>query len=134
MADITRWELIRDILVLQVKLAVDALRDLILSPLSLVAGVLDLLTGGQQPGRLFYPLLAAARRTEQLINLFGEADRAMPRPAASPATDPVSIDAFVARFERTVVEQYQRGGVTASAKAAIDRSLDALSRAHPPRS
>jgi len=134
MADVTRWELIRDILVLQVKLAVDALRDLILSPLSLVAGVLDLLTGGQQPGRLFYPLLVAARRTEQLINLFGEADRAMPRPAASPATDPVSIDAFVARFERTVVEQYQRGGVTASAKAAIDRSLDALSRGRPPRS
>ena len=134
MADVTRWELIRDILVLQVKLAVDALRDLILSPLSLVAGVLDLLTGGQQPGRLFYPLLVAARRTEQLINLFGEADRAMPGPAEAPATDPASIDAFVARFERTVVEQYQRGGVTASAKAAIDRSLDALSRGRLPRS
>lgn len=134
MADATRWELIRDILVLQVKLAVDALRDLILSPLALVAGVLDLLTGGQQPGRLFYPLLVAARRTEQLINLFGEADRAMPRPVASPATEPVSIDALVARFERAVVEQYQRGGVTASAKAAIDRSLDGLNRARSPKS
>jgi hypothetical protein len=133
MAAVTRWELIRDVLVLQVKLAVDALRDLILSPLSLVAGVLDLLTGGQQPGRLFYPLLVAARRTEQLINLFGEADHVMPRPVASPSTDPVSIDAFVARFERTLVEQYQRGGVTASAKAAIDRSLDALSRARSPK-
>jgi hypothetical protein len=58
----------------------------------------------------------------------------MPRSAASPTPDPVSIDAFVARFERTVVEQYERGGVTASAKAAIDRSLDALSRARPPDS
>jgi hypothetical protein len=128
----TRWELIRDILVLQLKLAVDAIRDLIVSPVSLVAGVLDLLTGGQQPGRLFYAVLVAGRRTEQLINLFGEASRVMPRSAAPSAADPISIDAFVARFERTVVEQYQRGGVTASAKAAIDRSLDALNRARPP--
>jgi hypothetical protein len=58
----------------------------------------------------------------------------MPRSAASPTPDPVSIDAFVARFERTVVEQYERGGVTASAKAAIDRSLDAIGRSHSPSS
>jgi hypothetical protein len=41
---------------------------------------------------------------------------------------------IVARFERAVVEQYQRGGVTASAKAAIDRSLDGLNRARSPKS
>ena len=127
----TRWELIRDVLVLQVKLAVDAMRDLIVSPVSLVAGVLDLLTGGERPGRLFYSVLVAGRRTEQIINLFGEADRLVPRSAASSRANSVSIDALVTRFERMIVEQNERGGVTASAKAAIDRSLDALSNAGP---
>lgn len=123
----TRWELIRDIVVLQLKLAVDALRDLLISPASIVAGIVDLLRGGERPGRLFYSVLAAGRRSEQLINLFGDADRSASD--AEPArAEPASIDAVVARLERLLVEQYERGGITASAKSAIDRSLDALGR------
>jgi hypothetical protein len=38
------------------------------------------------------------------------------------------IDAVIGRLERLLVEHYERGGVTASAKAAIDRSLDAIAR------
>lgn len=44
-----------------------------------------------------------------------------------PHGGPASIDALAERLERVLVEQVERGGVTASAKAAIDRSLDALS-------
>lgn len=124
----TRWELIRDVLVLQLKLVADALRDLLISPASIVAGVLDLIQGGERPGRLFYAVLAAGRRSEQIINLFGEAER---EPTRSAAADPASIDAVVGRLERMIVEQYERGGITASAKTAIDRSLDALSRGRP---
>lgn len=127
----TRWELIRDILVLQLKLAVDALRDLVVSPVSLVAGVVDLLTGGERPGHYFYSVLVAGRRTEQLINLFGDADRVVPRSAGDSGAEVASIDALVTRLEKMIAEQYERGGVTASAKAAIDRSIDALSRARP---
>ena len=38
-----RWTLIRDILVLQLKLIVDGFRDLILVPISLVVGFVSLL-------------------------------------------------------------------------------------------
>ena len=38
------------------------------------------------------------------------------------------MDSLVAQVERLMVDQYERGGVTASAKQAIDRSLDAISR------
>lgn len=126
----TRWELIRDIAVFQLKLALDALRDLVLSPVSLVAGVADLVAGGERPGRRFYGVLLAGRRSERLINLFGEADRVAPRPGGREA-EGASLDALVARFERVIVEQYERGGITASAKATIDRSIDALGRALP---
>jgi hypothetical protein len=118
----TRWELIRDLLAFQLKLAADALRDFVISPIALVAGVIDLVRGGARTGELFQAVLAAGRRSERIINLFGEESLA--------EGEKSSIDALVGRFEKLVVEQYEKGGVTASAKAAIDRSLDAIEQLH----
>jgi hypothetical protein len=122
----SRWELIRDIAVFQLKLAVDALRDVVMVPVSLTAGLVDLLTGGERPGRLFYDVLIAGRRSEAWINLFGEADRVGPEPAAK--DDPATIDRVVQRVEGLIVEQFERGGMTAAAKQAIDRSLNTLTK------
>ncbi len=122
-----RWVFLRDLLVFQGKLALDGLRDLVLSPVSLVVGLLDLLLGGDPPGRRFYRLLRAGRRSEGWIDLFGAAAR----PGATDLAvrvAPQSFDGIVSRLERIVLEQYQSGGMTASAKQAIDRWLDALER------
>jgi hypothetical protein len=43
----SRWHLIRDVAVFQLKLGLDALRDLVLSPISLIAGIVDLVFGGE---------------------------------------------------------------------------------------
>ena len=119
-----RWEFLRDVLVFQLKLLLDAVRDLVLSPVSIVAGVIDLISGDEPPGRYFYRLLAFGGRTDTWINLFG-----MPgRPDEPGGDEGVTIDSLVAQVERLIVDQYERGGVTASAKQAIDRSLDAISR------
>jgi len=120
-----RWHLVRDIVVFQVKLALDGLRDFVFSPLSIVAGVIDLITGGDQPGRRFYRVLALGGRTEGWINLFG-APSVPGHPELSESGR--SIDTVVKQVEGLVVEQYERGGLTASAKEAIDRSLDKISR------
>ena len=54
-----RWVLLRDLGVLQVKLIVDGLRDLVLVPLSLVAGIVSLASSkDNRPGPQFYHLLA----------------------------------------------------------------------------
>ena len=118
----TRWKLIRDVAVFQVKLAADALRDLALSPVSLVAAALDLLTRGEQPGRRFYDVVRTGRRTEEWINLFGadHSDKSFEEPS------PASLDALVARVEELVVGDHERGGVSASVKNTVDRSLDAI--------
>ncbi len=121
----TRWQLIRDLAVFQLKLVIDALRDVVLSPISLVAAVVDLVRGGERPGRYFYDVLIAGRRSEAWINLWGEADRVAPRPRDA---ESASLDAMLERVEQLLVEQVERGGVTAAAKAAIDRSLDTISR------
>ncbi len=119
-----RWEFLRDVLVFQLKLFLDAARDLVLSPVSIVAGVIDLVSGDEPPGRYFYRLLAFGGRTDTWINLFGKSGR--PEEPGGDESD--TIDSLVAQVERLMVDQYERGGVTASAKQAIDRSLDAISR------
>jgi len=124
----TRWDLIRDLVVFQVKLAIDALRDIVLSPVSLVAGLFDLILEGDRPRHL-YRVLLLGRQTERWINLFGEADRVEPRSLSTGDEDsPESLDTIVGQVEELIVQEYERGGVTASAKAAIDRSLDVLTR------
>lgn len=120
-----RWELIRDVVVFQVKLALDALRDFAFAPLSITAAVVDLITGGSNPGRYFYAVLALGGKTEGWINLFGA-----PRleGGSQLTSEGPTIDSLVKQVEGLVVEQYERGGLTSSAKEAIDRSLDAISR------
>jgi hypothetical protein len=120
-----RWHLLRNVLVFQMKLAVDALRDFVLSPLSLGAALLDLATGTDREPLYFEQILALGRRSEGWINLFGR------EPDAGVARNP-GIDRLVERMESLVIEQYERGGITAQAKAAIDRSLDAVATGRRP--
>jgi hypothetical protein len=121
-----RWTLIRDILVLQLKLIVDGLRDFILVPISLVVGVISLLKAGNANGSEFYELLRAGRRSERWINLFGAADRVYGPSIADDRFPADDIDEMVSRVESFVVEEYQEGGVTRQAKEQIDRALDSL--------
>jgi hypothetical protein len=101
-----KWTLIRDIAVLQVKLVVDGLRDLILVPASLVAGIISLSkTKDGVPGNELPPEV-----TEQ--NHFGDAD----------------IDDIVSRVESFVVDEYKRGGVTAQARDRMNKAMDAMRR------
>jgi hypothetical protein len=121
-----RWTLIRDILVLQVKLVVDGLRDVILVPISLIIGIVSLLKAGNASGAEFYELLRVGRRSERWINLFGAAERVY-GPAINedrfPAED---IDKMVSRVESFVIDEYQQGGVTRQAKERLDRAIDSL--------
>lgn len=124
------WTLVRDVAVLQVKLLVDGLRDLVLVPASLVAGIVSLVNGRDgKPGTEFYRLLAIGKRSERWINLFGALQPAPDSSAAEPAAD---IDDLVARVETFVVDEYRRGRLTKQAKDRIDEALAALERRKKP--
>ncbi|UCG75663.1 MAG: hypothetical protein JSV95_13265 [Gemmatimonadota bacterium] len=125
-ATTSRWELVRDALVFQGKLFVDGLRDAAMIPLSIVAAVMDLLGIGARAGRNFYDVVLFGRQTERWINLFSAADRLLPEGTAD--SPPSGLDVLLQRLEDMVVEEYQRGGITTSAKAAVDRALDNLQR------
>ena len=125
---LNRRDLIRDIAVLQVKLVVDGFRDLLLVPVSLIVGLISLVTGGPNPGIEFYELLRLGKRSEKWINLFGAAER-MPVEALQERPLPVGdIDEMVTRVESFIVDEYKTGGVTKQAKERLDQALDILHR------
>lgn len=123
-----RWTLIRDLVVFQVKLAFDAMRDLLLVPISIGAGIVSLLKSGDGPGTEFYDLLRFGRRSERWINLFGAADNI---PDSNISADPFpgeDVDELVHKVESFVVAEYRKGGMTAQAKDRLDRAINTLHR------
>ena len=115
--------------VLQVKLVVDGLRDLILVPASLVAGILSLASGSSdRPGPQFYQLIRLGKQSEIWINLFKAYENAPPEVTQDYSFGESNMDEIVRKVESFVVEEYRRGGVTAQAKERIDRALNAIQR------
>lgn len=91
----TRWRLLRDVLVFQVKAALEAVLDVTLIPLSLFAAGADLLLGNWQSPRWFHAVLRFGERCETRINLWGVAPPGAGTP--QPEVDAVmrSIEALV---------------------------------------
>ncbi len=71
----SRSEVIHDTIVLQLKLIVDGVRDLLLMPVAFFAAVLGLIMHKKKPGRYFYRLLNYGKISEQWIGLFEEAHK-----------------------------------------------------------
>jgi len=123
------WTLIRDIAVLQVKLVVDGLRDLILVPASLIAGIISLSkTKDGVPGTEFYTLVGVGKQSERWINLFGAYKNAPPEVTEENHFGDADIDDIVSRVESFVVDEYKRGGVTAQARDRMNKAMDAMRR------
>ena len=95
-------QLIRHAVVLQLKLFLEGIKDLLLGPIALAALALDLLVRGKRDGRLFYDTLRRGARFEDFLNLYG----ALPerRESDEPPTSP-TIDRFIEKAERQIQER-----------------------------
>ena len=123
------WVLLRDIAVLQFKLVVDGLRDLLLVPASLVAGLISLAkTKNGAPGHEFYALVSMGKQSERWINLFGALDNAPADVAEQNHFGEADIDDIVSKVESFVVDEYKRGGVTRQARDRMEQAIDAMRR------
>ena len=112
-----RGTLVRNSLVFQLKLMADGFRDLLLLPVSLIATVIGLLRGGDNPEREFNQVIEVGRASEQWINLFGTH-------GSAESTNPVaSIDTLFARVEDTLKQQYQAGGISERVQVEVENVL-----------
>lgn len=127
--DITRWAIIRDMLVFQVKLTMDAIRDLLLSPVSIICGLVDILKGHSLSKSYFHKLMAFGHQTDSWLNLFGNhnKDNENLHVTGNQKTKAdVNVDQLFTQVESLLKEQHGKGGLTASAKATIDRYLNRI--------
>lgn len=63
---------LRHLLVFQIKLAVDALRDIVLSPICIFVFLIDAVRKPRMEDSLYLRLMVAGRRSDRIINLFDE--------------------------------------------------------------
>lgn len=109
-----RLQLIWSLLKFQGKLLADGLRDLVLSPISLIAVIVGLIAGGANPERYFKQLLRFGRRTDVWINLFNTYRRGQ------------TSDAMVEGVEQRIFDEYARGGWFGKAGKSVNRALDTI--------
>jgi hypothetical protein len=121
-----RWRFLRDVMVFQLKLLLDNLRDFALVPISLVAALIDLVYKGEREGALFYKVLRWGAHSEEVIDVYSAIED---HPPGDFKVNPnYTVDAVIARLEGVVVREYEKGGTAASIKAALDRAVDQLHR------
>lgn len=112
-----RGVLVRNTVVFQLKLMADGFRDLLLLPVSLIATIIGLLRGGDEPEREFNQVIEVGRESEQWINLFGNHE-------VSENTNPVaSMDTLFAKVEESLKQQYQTGGISERVQAEVGNVL-----------
>jgi len=68
-----RRKLVRDVLLLQVKLLLGAARDLALTPVTLTAAAIDFVLAGRHPPQWFYFVMRLGERSEQWIDTWSAA-------------------------------------------------------------
>jgi hypothetical protein len=119
-----RWKFMRDVVIFQLKLFLDNVRDLVLMPVSLAAAIIDLVLRGEREGARFYKVLRWGAHSEDVINVYSAIEHhARGDFKISPA---YTVDGVIARLEGVVVREVEKGGTAASIKSAMDRAIDQL--------
>ncbi len=119
-----RRTLVRDVIVFQFKLIVDGLRDVVLVPVSFIAGIISFVnTKDGIPGAQFYDLLEMGKQSERWIDLFGAMRNAPPEIRNRVHFPEENMDHLIDRIETFVVDEEKRGGITAQARERLEKAL-----------
>jgi len=81
----TAMKSLRCLVIFQLKLAADAIRDLVMSPVSIILFILDLILAPAEKDSHYQQLLQFGRKTDRWINLFEEHHEPSKKQAEQPA-------------------------------------------------
>jgi hypothetical protein len=113
----------RDVVVFQIKMLLDNVRDFALMPISLVAAVIDLLSKGEREGALFYRVLRWGSHSEKVIDVYSAIEDQQGEFVIGRS---YTVDGVIARLENVLARECEKGGTAASIKAAMVRAIDQL--------
>lgn len=108
---------VKRMLIFQVKLAVDALRDIILSPISLICTLLDYFQKKSGKNSYFEKLMVFGRQTEKRINLFEQ------HQIETSFNKDASIDTVLNRVESVILREYKEKHISKKTMSAIERAI-----------
>lgn len=116
-----RWKFIRDVLVFEAKLAINNFHNFFQIPVTIAVAIFDLVVKGKEEGERFYKLVEFGRTIDDHIDIYSVISDREKKLNAN-----YTIDAVVSRIEQVIVREYEKGGTTASVKAAVDKALDGM--------
>ncbi|MFT5208342.1 MAG: hypothetical protein ACI9CE_000056 [Flavobacterium sp.] len=105
------WQLIRDVVRFQLKLVLDGLRDVLLSPISIGAALYGIITRPEEPDKYYRDLLKFGSKSDQWINLFESKEHADAN---------ISSNEYINKVEDMLINEYKKGGVVRSIKNHTD--------------
>ena|SRR5882672_8689430 len=108
----TRTQLIVDVIVLQLKLAVGGLRDVLLIPVSIAAAIVGLFVGGEEPDVYFRQVQRFGRRSDLWLNVFGSRHRGN------------TADEMIRPLEESLMARMRRGGPLTRGAKHVNELLD----------
>lgn len=115
----SRSALLRRLIIFQIKLFADGVRDLVLSPVSFAAAAVGILFGGRNPHGLFDRLMHTGHLTDEWIDLFGFHARNGRN---------ASLERMIDDVETALRNDHARGGMTAEAERRFRTLAEELRR------
>jgi hypothetical protein len=106
----SRAVLLRDLVIFQVKLLLDGMKDIVLMPVTIGAAALDMLFPGPRPGHRFYLVISMGERFDRGLNLFAAAERADASKDGLFAGTRAERDTLLGRIEDIVLGPSDRPG------------------------
>tara|TARA_R110002153_G_scaffold110189_2_gene251192 strand:- start:19112 stop:19534 length:423 start_codon:yes stop_codon:yes gene_type:complete len=115
-----RWPLIRQGIVFQFKLGLDALRDILMSPVSMVLIVVDVVMANNHKQSYFNRLMRLGKKSDHWINLFA-VDSPNGEPENNKEAADSNVDFWISKIETVVKEQQVDGKLTQSGKDKLQQ-------------
>jgi hypothetical protein len=110
--------ILRDLIIFQIKLVMDGLKDIVLAPVSIVAAIADLLLPGTRRGHRFYAVMRVGERFDRWLNLFAAAERAGRSDDGLLGSERADPDSMLGRIESILFDDGAEPGRTSAGPAA----------------
>jgi hypothetical protein len=98
-----RKVIIRDLAVFQIKLLLDGLKDIIISPLAIGAAAFDILAPTSRRGERFYRVMHLGEKFDHWLNLFGASQAALQNEGGLFSASRAGADSLLGKLEEMVI-------------------------------
>jgi hypothetical protein len=112
--------LIRQAIVFQLKLGLDALRDVLMSPVSIILVLTDIVMANNHQQSYFIRLMRLGKKSDNWINLFG-VDLTNTEDRDNEVASDSNVDDWFTKIEEVIKEQQVDGKLSQSGKEKLQK-------------